>query len=35
MKPLLVVYGYYVIRVWSEAEKKGWSLDESRDRLMR
>lgn len=35
MKPLLIVDGYNVIGAWSEAEKKGWSLDESRDRLMR
>ena len=34
-KPLLIVDGYNVIGAWSEAEKKGWSLDESRDRLMR
>ena len=35
MKPLLIVDGYNVIGAWSEAEKKGWPLDESRDRLMR
>ena len=35
MKPLLIVDGYNVIGAWREAEKKGWSLDESRDRLMR
>ena len=35
MKPLLIVDGYNVIGAWSEAEKNGWSLDESRDRLMR
>ncbi len=35
MKPLLIVDGYNVIGAWSEAEKKGWSLDESRYWLMR
>ncbi len=34
MKPLLIVDGYNVIGAWREAEKQGWSLDESRDRLM-
>ena len=34
MKPLLIVDGYNVIGAWTEAEKKAWSLDESRDRLM-
>ena len=35
MKPLLIVDGYNVIGAWSEAEKKGWPLAESRDRLKR
>ncbi|MGN0778861.1 MAG: NYN domain-containing protein [Aristaeellaceae bacterium] len=35
MKPLLIVDGYNVIGAWREAEKGQWSLDESRDRLMR
>jgi len=35
MKPLLIVDGYNVIGAWSEAERKGWPLDECRDRLMR
>ena len=34
MKPLLIVDGYNVIGAWKEAEKRDWSLDESRDRLM-
>lgn len=34
MKPLLIVDGYNVIGAWSEAERKGWPLDECRDRLM-
>ena len=33
MKPLLIVDGYNVIGAWREAEKKGYSIDESRDRL--
>ena len=35
MKPLLIVDGYNVIGAWREAEKKDWSIDESRDRLQR
>lgn len=35
MKPLLIVDGYNVIGAWREAERFSWSLDESRDRLMR
>ena len=35
MKPLLVVDGYNVIGAWSEAQKKGWSIDEARDQLIR
>ncbi|MGN1021766.1 MAG: NYN domain-containing protein [Aristaeellaceae bacterium] len=35
MKPLLIVDGYNVIGAWREAEKERWSIDESRDRLMR
>ena len=34
MKALLIVDGYNVIGAWKEAEKHGWSMDESRDRLM-
>jgi predicted RNA-binding protein with PIN domain len=34
MKPLLIVDGYNVIGAWSEAEKGGWSIEESRDRLL-
>lgn len=34
MKPLLVVDGYNVIGAWSEAQKKNWSIDEARDRLI-
>jgi predicted RNA-binding protein with PIN domain len=33
MKPLLYVDGYNVIGAWGEAERKGWPLDECRDRL--
>ena len=33
MKPLLIVDGYNVIGAWKDAEKRGWSMDESRDRL--
>ncbi len=35
MKPLLLVDGYNVIGAWREAEKSEWTLDESRDRLIR
>ena len=35
MKPLLVVDGYNIIGAWSEAERQGWSIDESRDELTR
>ncbi|MBQ8161916.1 MAG: NYN domain-containing protein [Clostridia bacterium] len=35
MKPLLIVDGYNVIGAWKEPEKKGWSMDESRDQLTR
>lgn len=35
MKPLLIVDGYNVIGAWAEAERRQWSLDECRDRLMR
>lgn len=34
MKPLLIVDGYNVIGAWREAERSGWTIDESRDRLM-
>ena len=34
MKALLIVDGYNVIGAWKEAEKKQWSVDEARDRLM-
>ena len=33
MKPLLIVDGYNVIGAWSTAQKKGWTMDESRDQL--
>lgn len=33
MKPLLLVDGYNVIGAWREAKEKGYTLDESRDRL--
>ena len=35
MKPLLIVDGYNVIGAWPEVEKHNWSIDESRDQLMR
>ena len=34
MKPLLIVDGYNVIGAWPEAERGGWSVEESRDRLL-
>lgn len=34
MNPLLIVDGYNVIGAWKEAEKREWSLDECRDRLL-
>ena len=34
MKALLIVDGYNVIGAWKAAEKHGWTMDESRDRLM-
>lgn len=34
MKPLLIVDGYNVIGAWPEAVKGGWSVEESRDRLL-
>ena len=34
MKPLLIVDGYNVIGAWSEAERGGWSVEESRERLL-
>lgn len=33
MKPLLVVDGYNIIGAWELAAKKGWSFEESRERL--
>ena len=33
MKPILYVDGYNVIGAWSQADREGWALDESRDRL--
>ncbi|NLI20745.1 MAG: NYN domain-containing protein [Clostridiales bacterium] len=33
MKPILFVDGYNIIGAWAEAEREGWPLDESRDRL--
>ena len=35
MKPLLVVDGYNVIGAWHEVQKHNWSIDESRDQLIR
>jgi len=35
MKPLLLVDGYNVIGAWKKAHQENWSLDESRDRLLR
>ena len=34
MKDLLIVDGYNVIGAWKDVQKHGWSMDESRDRLM-
>ncbi len=34
MKALLIVDGYNVIGAWPEAMKNGWSVEESRDRLL-
>ncbi len=34
MKPLLIVDGYNVIGAWHDASKYGWTIDESRDRLI-
>lgn len=34
MKPLLIVDGYNVIGAWAEADRKAWTLDASRDKLM-
>lgn len=34
MKPLLIVDGYNVIGAWKEAERKGLTIDESRDLLI-
>lgn len=34
MKPLLIVDGYNVIGAWKEAQRSGWSIDASRDRLL-
>jgi len=33
VKPLLVVDGYNVIGAWHDAQRQGWTIDESRDRL--
>ena len=35
MRPLLFVDGYNVIGAWAEAQRKGWPIDECRDRLVR
>lgn len=35
MKPLLIVDGYNVIGAWKEAERQQWTIDESRDHLLR
>jgi hypothetical protein len=34
VKPILFVDGYNVIGAWPQAEREGWPLDESRDRLI-
>ena len=34
MKPLLIVDGYNIIGAWPEAERRKWTVDEARDRLM-
>lgn len=34
MKPLLIVDGYNIIGAWKEAQRSGWSMDASRDRLL-
>ena len=34
MKPLLIVDGYNVIGAWSEVKRRGWDINESRDRLL-
>ena len=34
MNPLLVVDGYNVIGAWPEAERRSWSVEESRDQLL-
>lgn len=34
MKPLLLVDGYNIIGAWPDATRKGWSVDECRDRLL-
>lgn len=34
MKPLLIVDGYNVIGAWPEAERRGWSIEESRNQLL-
>ena len=34
MKPLLIVDGYNVIGAWGEAERGGWTVEESRGRLL-
>ena len=34
MNPLLVVDGYNVIGAWPEAERRNWSVEESRDQLL-
>ena len=34
MKPLLIVDGYNVIGAWGEAERGGWTVEESREHLL-
>ncbi len=34
MKPLLIVDGYNVIGAWPEAERRRWTIEESRDHLL-
>lgn len=34
MKPLLVVDGYNIIGAWGEVQRRGWSMEESRNQLL-
>ena len=35
MKPLLIVDGYNIIGAWPEARRAGWTMEESREHLLR